>query len=321
MNKYQPMVLLALLVLAASCGKQEEKGPKEATVFSISPAVAPSESGFAHDLYVKVTCDIAFSAALGDESWMSLSGSEEGENNLTVLTLSMETNAGPEVRSTELTITAGTQVKTIKITQQSLGTAISATEVSLNYTRPSSISVTLPADWTIVLDSGDWLECEPMEGKAKSSVTVSFRAKSLNLTDEVRNCKATVSAPGGNVDITVSQNSSLPEGDFASGSYGIYNFDGSGSNIVYDELAHQTNIVKYPSELVFRLIDPAGLKFFEISGMPVSPAPGDALTLTMYQNWDSGLAYRTETEAQVLKVEDHTVWMLDAGDVGYVTGK
>lgn len=321
MSKHLPIVLPALLALVLSCGKQEEKGPVEAKVFSINPTVASSESGFAHDLNVKVTCDIAFTTELSDGSWVSVTGSEEGENNITVLTLSLATNAGQEVRSSVLKIVAGSQEKTLKITQQSLSTAISATEVTLDYTRPSSVTVVLPSDWTLSLESDEWLECDVREGKAKSAVTVTFRAKTLNLTDAPRTCRATVSAPGGDVTITVSQNSSLPEGDFASGLYGIYNYDGAGANILYDETAHQTNLVKYPSGVVFRLVNPGELKFFEVSGLPLSPAPGESLALTLYQNWVYSLGYMTDIEVQVLKTDDSTVWMLGSDNVGYVTGK
>mgnify|MGYP002625269052 CR=1 FL=1 len=318
MKRFLPILAFAVLS-AVSCKKADEK-PKDPAVFKVSPGKAQSESGFAHTLAVKVTCDIGFEYSMQDGSWITVTASEKDSKDVTVLSLEFTSNDGSAERSDVLELKSGSKSLSVDIKQKPVSGELPVSEVRLRYNYPESYTFVFPVDWTFSTDA-PWLEFSPSSGGAGLMTTVTFRA-SFNLSEKERSADVKIAFAGTSpVSLPVCQESSLPSGAFAERAYGLYNYDGAGSSVVFDPLAHQTNLVKKSSESVFRLVDPAGERLYEINGLPPSYEPGDSLHITMYQNWLPSMEFRTEKDVWVLKAEDAYVWLIDADECGYTVKK
>lgn len=313
--------MLMLAVFAVSC-KKEPKEPSRPTVFRFNTATSTlTENGFKHDFTVIVFCDIKFKLKLDDESWVKIINSEAGNNHGTTLTISLDSNNGAESRSATLLVTAGEMEKKLTITQLPMSSSLSQTNVSLRYTKAETITIYLPFEWRLELEAADWLTVEPLSGAANVSTTVSFQAKEFNFSENDRKCNGNIVIGNDKIAISVTQKTSLPEGEFAEPVFGIYNYDGAGSILTYDELSHQTNLIKSSSELLFRLISPRENKFYEIAELPHDFTVGENISFCIYQNWLSTFGYKTDFEAYVLKVDSHVVWLIDKNNVGFVIKK
>ncbi len=318
MKKFLVLLTLAALALPA-CKKANEKAT-EPSVFNVYPKSATSENGFAHKLTIKVTCDVAFEYGLEDGSWITISAGEKDSKNVTPLDLQLSLNDGTAPRKDVLTVSAGSKKMTINITQNTVASGVSVNEIRLKYIFPQDVVLQFPSAWTLSCDAS-WLEFDPKSGSPDMLTNVSFKATEFNFADEARNAELTISFEGASVKLPVIQESSLPAGDFAQKSYGLYNYNGAGASVVYNPLEHQTNLVKKADESIFRLVSPVGTKMYEISGLPVSYTPADSLHITIYQNWITSMDFRSEKDVWVLKAEDSFVWLIDAEDHGYVVKK
>lgn len=310
------------MALAAAIAFFSCKGPEpvlEPAVFKLNPSGAMAESGFAHELEVSLYCDVDFRAEMSGGTWTRIVSQMAGTaTNVSQITIALETNGTGKPRGDTLEVSAGTKTLRMPIVQRPASESVSSTDVVLEYTRPSTVTVNLPSDWSLDMGSSAWLEYAPASGRANTPATITFKAKSLNFESSGRVAKGRLDTSGQTLDFTVTQNPSAPEGAFAESVYGIYNYDGNGANLVYDPFRHQTNLVKGPSGNIFRLVDPAGNTFYEISDLPAQFAPSDSITFTMYQNWIPSLGYKTEVGAWVLKAEGSHVWLVGGNDIGFV---
>lgn len=314
------LLLLALASVAVlACKKNEEKAT-EPTVFKVTPKSASSENGFAHSLSVKVTCDVDFEYSLEDGSWISINAGEKNTRNITALDLRLGVNSGESARKDILTVTAGSQEIKVSITQNPVSSSAPVQEIRLSYIFPQTMLFQFPAAWTLSSDAS-WLEFEPSEGGMNIMTNVSLKAKEFNFGDEERRAELRITFDGASIVVPVLQESSLPSGEFAEKLYGLYNYDGAGSSALYDPLAHQTNLLHRQDGTLFRMVDPAGGRMIEISGLASSYSPADKLHLTIYQNWLSSLDFRSEKDVWVLKTEDSYVWLIDSEEHGFVVKK
>lgn len=312
--------MLAFAVLAVSACKKAEEKAVEPAYFMVTPKSANSENGFPHSIDVKVTCDIAFEYALEDGSWITINPGEKDDKNVTVLELVLSVNDGDAPRKDVFTVKAGTKVFSLEITQKTVASSATVEDVRLKHIFPKKVMLQFPAAWSLSSDAA-WLEFDPSEGASDALTTVSFKAKEFNLTGSERTANLLISFESASLTIPVIQDDSTPSGDFAQKLPGLYHYDTSGSSIIYDPLAHQTNLVKKTDGSIFRLVNPGEEKMYEISGLPASYAVGDSLHLTIYQNWVTAMDFRTEKDVWVLKTEDSLAWLLDAEEHGYVVKK
>ena len=314
------LLLFVFVALAVPACKKAEEKQTEPSVFKVTPKGADSENGFAHSISVKVTCDIDFEYALEDGSWITINASDKDSRNITTLVLDIELNAGEASRHDVLNITSGSKKASVSITQNTISAGISIQDVRLKYIFPQEVSLQFPVDWTLSSDAS-WLEFEPAGGSMNIITNVQFKAKDFNFTGEARTANLLISFPGTSITVPMVQEDSNPTGAFAEKLYGLYNYDKAGSSVIYSPLANQTNLVKKNDGSIFRLVSPGEAKMYEISGLPASYAPADSLHLTIYQNWVSSLAFRSEKDVWVLKTEDSFVWLIDEDECGYVVKK
>ena len=314
------LVLLAFAVLAVSACKKAEEKAVEPAYFMVTPKSADSENGFPHSIDVKVTCDIAFEYALEDGSWITINAGEKDDKNVTPIELVLSVNDGEAPRKDVFTVTAGTKKFTLSITQKTVASAATVQDVHLKYIFPKTVMFQFPAAWSLSSDAA-WLEFDPSEGAAGVLTNVTFKAKEFNFTGSERTTDMLISFESASLTLPVIQEDSNPSGDFAQKLPGLYHYDKSGSSIIYDPLAHQTNLVKKTDGSIFRLVNPGEEKMYEISGLPASYAIGDSLHLTIYQNWVTAMDFRTEKDVWVLKTEDSLAWLLDSDEHGYVVKK
>ena len=318
MKRFLLLFAFASLTLPA-CKKAEEKAT-EPSVFKVFPKSVDSESGFAHSISVKVTCDIAFEYALEDGSWITINARDKDSRNTTTLILEMTLNDGEASRKDILTIASGSRKTNVNITQNPISSGLPVQEVRLKYIFPGQVTLQFPADWSLSSDAS-WLDFEPAQGSMNIITSVRLKANEFNFTGESRSARLLISFDGASIELPVVQESSLPSGAFAEKAYGLYNYDKAGSSVIYDPLAHQTNLVNRTDGSLFRLVHPAEARMYEISGLPVSYAPGDSLHLTIYQNWIRSMDFRSEKDAWVIRTEGSVVWLIDRDDRGYVVKK
>lgn len=314
------LLLLAFMALAVPACKKAEEKQTEPSVFKVTPKGADSENGFAHSISVKVTCDFDFEYALEDGSWITINAGDKDSRNTTTLVLDLELNAGNASRHDVLNITSGSKKISVSITQNPVSAGVPIQEIRLKHIFPRQTTLQFPVDWTLSSDAS-WLEFEPEGGTMNIITNVTFKAKEFNFAGKARSANLVINFEGTSVTVPVVQESSLPSGAFAEKLYGLYNYDGAGANVVYNPLTHQTNLVKRADGSLFRLVNPAEAKMYEIGGLPLSYAPADSLHLTIYQNWLGAMAFRSEKDVWVVQTEDSFAWLVDADDHGYVVKK
>ena len=316
--KLIPGLLLLAALVTGGCQKENP----EPSVFTVSPAASMAEDGYAHDMEIKVTCDKPFKTelSLGADSWVKIASSTKGEKNVTILKLSMGTNDEGSSRKETLTLTAGSKTLLVRLAQRNFNPSISEREITLTYLRPYEVKMTLPTDWTISVPGNSWFTVSPQSGKANTETTLTFKAFKLNDSDSQRSSACTVRLPQADVDINVLQDPCV-SGDFASKVYGIYNYDGKGTNLTFDELLHQTNLLKAPASETFRMIWPARGRHFSVAGITTPVTPADSVKLKVAQYWLDSIDEEYELDALVLKTEGDFAWIIDSEGRGYVIKK
>lgn len=315
------MLLVPLALFAGGCKDSNENNVQEQEVFKVNPKFFPGETAIGHDIEVNVTSNREISASLVNGSWASVKSITNEKGQEYEITVALNFNSTDKERRDTLVISNGIKESSVMIAQKSLTALINkGTEVHLDGLIAATYSISLPEDWTLSIESQtqEWLEANPQSGNKNVSVDVSFRAKSLNLDAAQRIGTATVMFEGGEFNLTVYQHSSLPSADFiARGDYGLYNYDGKGSNVVYDELIHQTSELR-DTVNKFRIIYPKKNKMLEFSHLASTCAEGKDVTFILNQYWVESLGTQYQITATVAKVEGGKVWLIDTYNHGYI---
>jgi uncharacterized protein (TIGR02145 family) len=196
MKKISTVVLaaLTLLMMAASCSKDEPEVPTPE--LSVAPA-AVSATAEAGDYTITVTGNVLWTATKTAE-WLTLTPAA-GEGN-GAITATVTENLALEPRTTTITITGGELSHTVTVTQIGatpvLGvdiTEIAATAAAANY----AIAVSSNMAWTATA-SAEWLTLEPAAGEGNGTITVGVTE---NLVMETR--AATISITAGTLTQTI----------------------------------------------------------------------------------------------------------------------
>lgn len=315
------ILLVPLALFAGGCKDNNENNVQEQEVFKVNPKFFPGETAIGHDIEVNVTSNREISASLVNGSWASVKSITNEKGQEYEITVALNFNSTDKERRDTLVISNGIKESSVMITQKSLTSLINkGTEVHLDGCIPTTYSISLPEDWTLGLDSGteEWLEASPQSGSKNVSVDVSFKAKTLNLDASERLGTATIRFEGGEFNLTVYHHSSLPTSDFiTNGNYGFYNYDGKGSNVVYDELLHQTSELR-DTVNKFRIMFPKKNKLLEFSHLSASCTEGKDITFFLNQYWIESLGTKYEVTATVAKVENGKVWLVDTYNHGYI---
>lgn len=97
---------------------------------------------------------------------------------------------------------------------------------------------------------------------------------------------------------------------------GVWNYDGRGANLVYDELCWQTSVRRYPNGMAdSRLLDVVNGKYMVIKGIPVTAAVGSSITVNVQQNWINFLSWQREATFEVVRTAPDKIWLADLGTV------
>lgn len=318
MRFFRYAVFALALFLADACSPKEEN--LNPSVLSVTPVSLAKESGLAHTVVFKVTCDKAFKASL-DASWASVLSQVAGDNDVTSVTVSLEANESDDKRSCTLTIESGNKKAEAGIVQLSARDLLNVPAVELLDLQPSKVTVKLPEDWTLrCLDEGgnaaDWYSASIQSGTKNEIKSIEFRALSLNTGEAVRSGKVEFSIGGVRLYVPVSQDVTSILGT----DIGIFNYDHAGADICYDPLAHQVSVFRGASSDSFRITDPEGGVFIMLDGLPKIYTVGETLHFELVQNWNPSLGFTKTVSAEVIRQDDGRVWLLD-GDVSYVVKK
>lgn len=91
---------------------------------------------------------------------------------------------------------------------------------------------------------------------------------------------------------------------------GIYSFEGSSTDVSFDEFKHQSSVRRYgDGRVVSRLLSPSVEKFAVCKYLPSNPSRGAIVKFTLYQNWMPGVPSQNEIEAEVVKAEEGKLWL------------
>ncbi len=170
--------------------------------------------------------------------------------------------------------------------------------------REHSIEVKLVCD----LDAKTELQGTPWASIASSEVTGNGQTTIIiqleaNDGDEAR--KGTLSASCGSSKVSCE----FVQGPLGS-NLGIYHFEGSSSDVSFDELKHQSSVRRYADgSVVSRLLSPSEEKFAVFKYLPGNPSPGDEVRFVLYQNWLPAVSSQNEITAEVVKAEDGKLWL------------
>ncbi len=329
------LALAAIVAVAlVSCGgntKEPSGGgngnnpPEEVGLGKLSPQAAMEEDVVGHDKTFSVICGGTPGVKMQTGTWATVKEVKSVSGNSWQITVSLEFNNTEEEREDKLIVTYGSSSTQATIRQKPLSSLVeNVQEIVIEEMTPGKITVNFPVDWEITLTDtkavDEWLSIEPTSGTANNAVTLTFSPKTLNLSADSRKAYGKIDLGGGTVYLDVSQTSCLPSSDFLADDavYGLYNAYPDGSGLIYDELAHQVNILKSSALRSFRLVDPTRNKFIEFAGLPKTFAEGDAVSFTFNNHWDKNIGSDAETIAWVGKVSGGKVWLVDNEKRGYI---
>lgn len=114
--------ICALLALAACVRSKEE--PTEPTVLRVVPSELNAESWKAHDISIKVVCDLEATITLKDTPWAAISSNEITGSGQRTLTIALEANEGDEPRTGTLSASCGSSEVKALFTQLPLGSTL-----------------------------------------------------------------------------------------------------------------------------------------------------------------------------------------------------
>ena len=216
---------------------------------------------------------------------------------------------------------SGGKAISASVKQLAIGEIVSDKEVTLSGMEPFTLTVQQQKKaWTASIIGGDWLEVTPDSGSGMLEAPVVFKARGLNIGSESRSCVVRITMAERVVDVAVTQPSDLLSGAFQEKVYGLYNVDGAGGNVTYDRYAHQINTLS-GSVRKFRLLDPSGARFLELSELPSVWTAGSRVDVQVSQNLTSKLKSLFTATVTVVKEEDGFVWLLTDNKVGAVIKK
>ena len=122
--------------------------------------------------------------------------------------ISVTANEAFDVRSTDITVTAGDKTQTIKVSQLSLSPSLLIDPASAEVPAEGgevALNITSNAPWTLTIPEGvDWISADPMEGTGSATVKVTVLQ---NVEREGRTAKITVkeTVNGSSQELTVTQ--------------------------------------------------------------------------------------------------------------------
>jgi len=144
------------------------------------------------------------------------------------------------------------------------------------------------------------ISSQEITGNGQTTIVLLLEA---NEGDEARKGTLTASCGSSVVTCEFTQN---PLGS----NLGIYSFEGSSTDVSFDELKHQSSVRRYgDGNVVSRLLSPSEDKFVVCKFLPARPSRGGKVNFTLYQNWMPGVPSQNEIEAEVVKAEEGKVWL------------
>lgn len=191
---------IAACLLLFSCKKEEK-----VTELSVSSR-AVSFTADAGEQTVTITSNSSWTAA-STASWFTVSptsGSGDGSFKIAV-----GANDGFEVRSADVTVTAGDKTQTVKVSQLAQTPSLDVSPASFDVEHPglkdAELTITSNAPWTLTIPSDcDWITADKTEGTGTTVVKLTVLA---NVLRETRSAVLTVKETvGGNQkEVSVSQ--------------------------------------------------------------------------------------------------------------------
>ena len=309
------LLLSALACFAvASCGPKEVVEDKAPKVLKISPASKSSESGLAHDVSFTVVCDGEFELSLTDGSWASVTGQKKGSSDDAVdITIHLTDNLGNENRTETVKVTAGKLEATATITQRPVGQLLPAESIELVNTVAVEQSWKLPANWTAKCYNNDgtpadWFSVTPDSGIINIPAIVSIKANAVNLGSAPRKgyIEVTIATIKARMDVNQA------EADFGKETYGVFNYDGANSSLVYEPIKMQYSLKK-GTGYIFRVVSPKENKFFIISV--------DESEIVLSQNWTEVIPLSDKYQVTLLKTDTEKNWFVTDGGMCFVIPK
>ena len=191
---------IAACLLLFSCKKEEK-----VTELSVSSR-AVSFTADAGEQTVTITSNSSWMVA-STASWFTVSptsGSGDGSFKIAV-----GANDGFEVRSADVTVTAGDKTQTVKVSQLAQTPSLDVSPASFDVEHPglkdAELTITSNAPWTLTIPSDcDWITADKTEGTGTTVVKLTVLA---NVLRETRSAVLTVKETvGGNQkEVSVSQ--------------------------------------------------------------------------------------------------------------------
>lgn len=313
----------AVMSLFLLAGCTEDVNP---SIFETSPNVLKSEPATGHDVRITLKCDKPYEVRMAKGEWIKVKSDGASSGKEHDIVLSIQVNETGVSRSDNLIVDSGNRTTTVSITQVDKVTLVDKTTKNLLLLNPVTLTISpgLSA-WNIQQVTSkaattDWLTLDKTSGPARTVTSVTLTAKSINLGSEPREAILKVTSGTEYAYVTVTQSPSAPAGAFSEANYGIYNYDGKGSDMAYDRYAHQLSTVSGKTSR-FRIVNPMLEKIVEWSWTPGTFVPGKTASFTLFQNITAALPSSSEVVATVYKTEGDYVWLVDDNGVGYVIKK
>lgn len=166
-------VAAGLSAVACSCGG-DDAGDPGSGVKSANITVSPESVSVTYDASVQklsVTSDADWSLS-SDCEWCKAFPSGGLKNTTTEITLNISANSSADSREGHLTITSGNTTKGVVVAQSAAPSLVVSTATLCFGAQAASASVNIDAnvDWTAAVESAEWLEITPENGKAGASV-------------------------------------------------------------------------------------------------------------------------------------------------------
>ena len=302
-------VLLLLVVAISSCSPKEKTVPTE---ISIKPASLQSEPCTRHEIQFKVSCNKELEAGL-DCDWARISELVQSQGDITIVKIVLDENPGTQTRTGKLTVRAGSKTADATFTQLTADKLLSFKQIKLNNIDRTSVYLKLPEDWSLKCENEDgthaeWFDADKEGGKALVGEDISFQAEDINTSGCPRKGFAVVDMSGIELRIDVVQEDS----GFSAESCGIFNFGGTGTNVIMDARIHQVSSRVYQDGTRdFCIAYPSENKTMIFKGLPDSFPAREEVSFTIYQNWLPEVDFRQLIKAKVAKTTDNLVWLLD----------
>lgn len=168
--------------------------------------------------------------------------------------------------------------------------------------------ITCDLDVSSALEDAPWasLVSSELTGNGRTEITVHMED---NLGTEIRTGSLTAKSGSKSVSAVFRQ---LPLGEKP----GVHNYDGNGAELLFDALAHQSSVRRYrDGSFDLRMIFAPENKFLIIKGIPYGAKAGDIFSAGILQNWLTGVPNQQEKELELVRAEEHRIWLADENTV------